>query len=175
MAVGPNRMIGNVVQGCLERNTALTASIRKFLVPQKYPLGSCGGLSAPEELIKLGVDVDEVALLARGNDPEGPGEEVPDSRYGGLEVRMTEWRRQGDVQDAKTMIGAGPHVDVAFASGTFDAFREELPGEDPLHRIVGPDVERHTDRIGVVRAVAEAGHERNGPMPGNHKAEPKLS
>src|SRR5215469_2387500 len=96
-----------------EGSTApLTASIRKFLVPQKYPLRHCGGLSAPEEFIKLCVDVDEVALLVRGNDPEGPGEEVTDSRYGGLEVRMTEWRRQCDVQDAETMIVAGPHVNV---------------------------------------------------------------
>lgn len=55
------------------------------------------------------------------------------------------------------------------------ARRQQVPGEDPLDGILGAYVEGHADRVGIGGAVAEAGDQRNGPVLGNHKAEPELS
>src|ERR1700730_14859991 len=133
-----------------------------------------GALGTPEQLVEFSVEVDEVTLAPWGNDPEGPVQEVCDRRRRGLEVRLAEWGRQGDVEHAETMIIAGPHLHVALARRPGQPGREQVPGEDPLHRVVGADMEGHQDRVRVAGVVAEAGHEGDGPVFGDHKTEPEL-
>src|SRR5260370_26552043 len=134
----------------------------------------CGALGTPEQLVQFTVEVDEVTLATWGNDPEGPVQEVCYRGRRALEVRLAEWGRQGDVEHAETMIIAGPHLHVALARSPVQACREQVPGEDPLHRVVGADMEGHQDRLRVAGSVLEAGHEGNGPVFRNHKTDPEL-
>src|SRR6266699_2406922 len=52
---------------------------------------------------------------------------------------------------------------------------EQVPGEDPLHRVVRANVEGHPDRVRIPGCVVETGHERNGSVLGNHKSEPEFT
>jgi len=73
------------------------------------------------------------------------------------------------------MIVSGPHPDIALTRGPGQARGKQIPGEDPLYRILGSDMERHPYGVRVSDAVAKASHERNGPMLRNHKTETELS
>src|SRR6516225_5592684 len=85
---------------------------------------------APEQLVKLAVDVDEVGLTPRRNKPEGLLKEVCHRAHRGLKVGMPEGGRQCDVQHAEAMLLGGPDLDVTLACGRGQARREQVPGED---------------------------------------------
>jgi hypothetical protein len=70
---------------------------------------------------------------------------------------------------------SGPYLDIALTSTSGQARRQQVPGEDPLDRVLGAYVECHPDGVRVGGTVTEAGYERNGPMLGNHETEPELS
>src|SRR5216684_4218480 len=103
-------------------------------------------LRLPEQVGQLGRDVDEVALLALGDDRVGPRQEVGDLLDRRLEVGLAERRRELDVQDAARCAvgGAGgrPDHDVAEALAALDAQGQQVPREDPLDRLIEADVER---------------------------------
>src|ERR1700751_1437885 len=117
-----------------------------------------GRSGAPEQLVKLTVDVDEVALTPRRNKPEGFLKEVCHRAHRSLKVSVPEWGRQRDVQHAEAVLLGGPHLDVTLANGRGQARREQVPGEDPLDRILSADMECHANGIRVAGGVAEAGH-----------------
>jgi hypothetical protein len=73
------------------------------------------------------------------------------------------------------MILAGPYLDIALTCRSGQTCRQQVPGEDPLDRVLRAHVECHPYGVRVGGAVTEAGYERNGPMLGNHKTEPELS
>src|SRR5215467_6079596 len=54
------------------------------------------------------------------------------------------------------MVLGGPYLDVTLASRRGQARREQVPGEDPLDRILGADMECHADGVRVAGGVAEA-------------------
>ena len=75
----------------------------------------------------------------------------------------------------EAMILGGPYLDVALASRPAQARGEQVP--EKIHSTGSSVPTWNAMRIGVrvVGAVAEAGHERDGPVLGNHKTEPELS
>src|SRR6516165_810272 len=104
-------------------------------------------------------------------------------------MRLTEWGGQLDVQHRAVGIdrsehlqavsfGTGlrrrPHLHVSLALRRRDAGREQVPGEDPLDRLVGADMERHAHRVRVAAAVIEARHKWDNRLPRDDKPEPEL-
>src|SRR5262249_53719884 len=101
--------------------------------------------------------------------------ELCDRDHRRLEVRLAEWGRQRDVQHAHPVVLAGPDPDVTLASWAGQARGQQVPREDPLHRVVRAYVEGHSDRVRIPGGVVETGHERDGPVLGNHESEPELT
>src|ERR1022692_2070887 len=132
-------------------------------------------LRLPEQVVELAVDVDEVAFRASRDDAVSAPEELRRGAERSLEVGLAERRGERDVQDVRTVVALRPDLHVALASLDFKARGQQLSCEDPLNRLVGSDVECHLDRIGIVGAVVETGHQGNGSMLGDYQAEAQLS
>ena len=116
-----------------------------------------------------------------GDDRVGPLEEVGDLLDRRLEVGLAEGRGQLDVQHAarRAVRGAGrrPDDDVAEALAALDAAGQQVSREDPLHRLVEPDVERDADRVrvflGVVTGSPRAARSSAGERPAVGRVLPK--
>src|SRR5579875_1775965 len=133
---------------------------------------AAGGLRRlAEQVVQLGFHVDVVAFLARRDDLVGPAEEGRDLLGGRLEVRLAEGGGELDVQHAAGRAARGavgrPDVDVAEALAALDAHGQQVAGEDPLDRLVQPDVERDADGVWVFAGVVEAGYQRHDRLLGN--------
>ena len=73
------------------------------------------------------------------------------------------------------VVLARPDPDVTLTGWAGQARGKQVPREDPLHWVVRADVEGHPDRVRVPGCVVETGHERDGPVLGNHESEPELT
>src|SRR5215469_379037 len=129
------------------------------------------GSGAPEQFVKLAVDVDVVALVSERDDLVGPGQERSGGVAGSHELGLAEGRRQREVQHLVLAFLARPDLDVTLTSRTLQADGQQVAGKDPLDGLIGPNMECHADRVGVLSAVVEARHERDGSVVGNYQVQ----
>jgi hypothetical protein len=54
------------------------------------------------------------------------------------------------------------------------SLREEVPCEDPLHRVMRPDVKCHPDRVRIITQVIQACGQRHPAVFGDDEPQPKL-
>src|SRR6516225_10387093 len=105
-----------------------------------------------EQVGQFGFDVDVVALVAGRDDLVGPAEEVGNVLDRRLEVRLAERGGQLDVQHVAGSVGLRlgrrPDVDVALALAALGPRGQQVPRENPLHRLIKPDVKRDADGVG---------------------------
>jgi hypothetical protein len=73
-----------------------------------------------------------------------------------------------------TVLRRRPHVHVAFPGRLLHAVGQQVPGEDPLDRLVRSHVERHPNRIRIVGRVKHAGHQRHRSVLRDDKHEAEL-
>src|ERR1700758_4749319 len=122
-------------------------------------------LRLAEQFGQLGLDVDEVGLVAGRHDRVGALEEVGDLLDRRLEVGLAEGGGQLDVQHGAGLAAHGPgrrpHDHVPEALAALDAAGQQLSREDPLDRLIEPNVERDADRVRVFLRVVKARHERD--------------
>jgi len=139
-------------------------------------------LSVAEQLVQFRLDVDVSAFLSSRDDLICPLQERRHSLGRRLKVSLAEWRRQLDIQDLsldsqglrradhvqltgfRGRYRRRPHLHVSLALARLDPGRQQVPGEDPLDRLVGADMERHAHRVGVAAAVVHTGHKRDNRL-----------
>jgi hypothetical protein len=149
---------------------------RAYAEPGPHLIEAVMSLRLAEQLGQLGVEVQVRRLLAGRHQLVGPLQELLDRRGAGLELGLPVRRGHRDIQDCvpggTTADGhdarvtrcrrrPGPDIPETFAA--VQGRREQVAGQDPLHRHIGAHLKRHPDRVRVRAAVRQPGRQRHDP------------